>query len=115
MSYLRWLPGRADRGDRVSVYILQNGKFFSIFEKKFKNENQCILEHYEDELDCPVCGTISHPTTPEKYLIKDEVLSQVINEIIPRNSSNHDSKSPPTSTSCNVIFIFLVEILICLF
>lgn len=44
----------------------------------------CILEHYEDELDCPVCGTISHPTTPEKYLIKDEVLSQVINKIIPQ-------------------------------
>ena len=26
MSYLRWLSSRADRGDRVSVYILQNGE-----------------------------------------------------------------------------------------
>lgn len=67
----------------------------------------CILEHYEDELNCPVCGTISHPTTPEKYLIKDEVLSQVINEIIPLKNSNKDSKSPLTSTNCNFLVRFL--------
>ena len=72
---------------------------------------QCILEHYEDELNCPVCGTISHPTTPEKYLIKDEVLSQVINEIIPLKNSNKDSKSPLTSTNCNVRFSIIYKFL----
>ena len=38
---------------------------------------QCILTHYEDELDCPVCGIVSHPTTPEKFITKDEILQQV--------------------------------------
>lgn len=43
----------------------------------------CILAHYEDELDCPQCGIVSHPTEPEKYLKDDEILDQLINELVP--------------------------------
>jgi len=84
----------------------------------------CILQHYEDELDCPVCGIVSHPTTPEQYLIKDEVLHQVLNEIVPRavnSSSNNSSTQSPSAaniikTSNNAIAVtapcnFLVRFL----
>lgn len=82
----------------------------------------CILQHYEDELDCPVCGIVSHPTTPEQYLIKDEVLHQVINEIVPRSaaapaqatttnssSNNSSTQSPSVATTapCNFLVRFL--------
>ena len=63
---------------------------------------KCILQHYEDELDCPVCGIVSHPTTPEQYLIKDEVLHQVLNEIVPRavnSSSNNSSTQSPSAAN----------------
>jgi hypothetical protein len=43
----------------------------------------CILAHYEDELDCPQCGIVSHPTEPEKYLKEDEILTSLINELVP--------------------------------
>jgi len=65
----------------------------------------CILNHYEDELDCPVCGIVSHPTTPEKFITQDEILQQLINELIPTICKSNDIE--PTSSIQN----FLVRLL----
>ncbi|CAG5108569.1 Oidioi.mRNA.OKI2018_I69.chr1.g3857.t1.cds [Oikopleura dioica] len=43
----------------------------------------CILRHFQDELDCPECGVETHPTEPEKCLVYDEVLDQILCELIP--------------------------------
>jgi len=43
----------------------------------------CILRHFQDELDCPECGIEVHPTEPEKCIIYDEVLNQILCELIP--------------------------------
>jgi polycomb group RING finger protein 4 len=38
----------------------------------------CILNHFQEELECPECGILTHPTEPEKCLLQDEILNQVI-------------------------------------
>lgn len=43
----------------------------------------CILNHFQDELECPECGILTHPTEPEKCLLHDEILSQLVNELVP--------------------------------
>lgn len=43
----------------------------------------CIVNHFQDELDCPECGTLTHPTEPEKCLRHDDILNQLVKELVP--------------------------------
>lgn len=54
----------------------------------------CIVNHFQDELECPECGILTHPTEPEKCLLHDEILNQLVKELVPGLAESvHKEKS----------------------